>query len=79
MGSSVLVNTAFLSPTFRIEAIGGSDLLSSFLTSPAYLGRVAQRIESFGLEFATASSDKLTLPAFVGNTNFRWGVPVEGN
>ena len=76
VGSSILVNTAFLSPTFRIEAIGPQDLLDRFLANPAYLSaRVAHRIDAFGLEFATQQSGSLTLPAFVGNTRFRWAVP----
>ena len=76
VGSSILVNTAFLSPTFRIEAIGPDDLLDRFLASPAYLSsRVAHRIDAFGLEFATQKNASLTLPAFVGNTRFRWAVP----
>jgi uncharacterized protein YlxW (UPF0749 family) len=77
VGASVLVNTAFLSPPFRIEAIGSSGLLERFADSPAYRGRVAQRIEVFGLEFATQAADALEIPAFVGNTRFRWAVPAE--
>lgn len=77
VGASILVNTAFLSPPFRIEAIGPGGLLDRFMANPAFKGRVAQRIDVFGLEFATASADSLKLPAFVGNTRFRWAVPVE--
>lgn len=77
VGASVLVNTSFLSPPFRIEAIGPDGLLDRFLANEAFLGRVAQRIEFFGLEFATAAADELTLPAFIGNTRFRWAVPAE--
>lgn len=77
VGASVLVNTAFLSPPFRIEAIGAGGLLDRFQTNPAFLGRVAQRIEAFGLEFASQTADSLQLAAFVGNTRFRWAVPTE--
>jgi uncharacterized protein YlxW (UPF0749 family) len=77
VGASVLVNTAFLSPPFRIEAIGAEGLIDRFQTSPAFLGRVAQRIEVFGLEFASQAADSLQLAAFVGNTRFRWAVPTE--
>lgn len=79
VGASILVNTAFLSPPFRIEAIGPDDLLSRFQSDAAYLGRVAQRIDAFGLEFAAQANGSLTLPAFVGSTRFRWGVPAEGS
>jgi uncharacterized protein YlxW (UPF0749 family) len=77
VGASVLVNTAFLSPPFRIEAIGPEGLLDRFVLHEAFRGRVGQRIEFFGLEFATAVSDELTLPAFIGNTRFRWAVPAD--
>lgn len=78
VGASVLVNTAFLSPPFRIEAIGSDGLLDRFATNPAYRGRVAQRIAAFGLEFASQAADSLELAAFVGNTRFRWAVPTAG-
>lgn len=77
VGASVLVNTAFLSPPFRIEAIGGEGILDRFSEHPAFRGRVAQRIEVFGLEFASQAADALELPAFIGNTRFRWAVPTE--
>ena len=59
VGASVLVNTAFLSPPFRIEAIGADGLLDRFQAHPAFLGRVAQRIDFFGLEFACQVVDDL--------------------
>lgn len=77
VGASVLVNTSFLPAPFRIEAIGSDGLLERFQTNPAFTGRVAQRIEFFGLEFAAATADSLELPAFVGTARFRWGVPIE--
>lgn len=77
VGASVLVNTAFLSPPFRIEAIGSNGLLDRFGASSAFRGRVAQRIDAFGLEFASQAADSLELAAFVGNTRFRWAVPTE--
>jgi uncharacterized protein YlxW (UPF0749 family) len=77
VGASVLVNTAFLSPTFRIEAIGSDGLLERFQANRAFLGRVAQRIDFFGLEFASQAADNLELPAFIGTTRFIYAVPSE--
>ena len=77
VGASVLVNTAFLSPPFRIEAIGSEGLLERFSTNRAFRGRVAQRIDAFGLEFASQAAGSLEIPAFIGNTRFRWAVPSE--
>ncbi|HKR97910.1 MAG TPA: DUF881 domain-containing protein [Candidatus Dormibacteraeota bacterium] len=79
VGASILVNTAFLSPPFRIEAIGSEGLLNRFMANPAYLGRVAHRIDAYDLEFATQEQGSLTLPAFIGSTRFRWGVPTGGS
>ena len=62
VGSSILVNTAFLSPPYRIEAVGPGDLEERFRADPAYLGRVAQRIEAFDLEFAMLTAAELRLP-----------------
>ncbi|HEY7738287.1 MAG TPA: DUF881 domain-containing protein [Candidatus Limnocylindria bacterium] len=77
VGASVLVNTAFLSPPFRLEAIGPGDMTERFATDPAYLGRVAQRIQAFDLEFAYTSAADLRLPAYIGPTSLRWAVPIE--
>jgi uncharacterized protein YlxW (UPF0749 family) len=75
VGSSVLVNTAFLSPPFRIEAIGAEGLDTAFQADPAFVGRVGQRISVYGLEFAVEASPELVLPAFIGSTSLRWAVP----
>jgi uncharacterized protein YlxW (UPF0749 family) len=77
VGSSILVNTAFLSPPYRLEAIGPLDLEARFRADPAYLGRVAQRIEAFDLEFAMVSALELRLQPFIGSTSLRWAVPIE--
>jgi uncharacterized protein YlxW (UPF0749 family) len=78
VGSSILVNTAFLSPPFRIEAIGPDGLHDRFLTHPSYLARVARRVDAYGLQFASEARDELTLAAFIGNTRLRWGAPIPG-
>ena len=75
-GAAILVNAVPLSPPFRIEAVGPEGLHDRFLGHPGYIGRVAQRIDAYGLEFASEPRDKLTLPAFIGNTRMRWGAPL---
>ena len=75
VGASVLVNTAFLSPPFEVAAVGPPDLEQAMETNPAYLGRVARRIDIFGLQFRISSEADIELPAFIGNTLLRWAVP----
>ncbi len=76
VGTSILVNTAFLSPPFRIEAIGPDGLHDRFLAHPSYLARVARRVDAYGLQFASEARDDVTLAAFIGNTRLTWGAPV---
>ena len=76
VGSSILVNTAFLAPPFRIEAIGPDGILDRFQANPAFLGRVKQRVDAYGLEFATATAATVDLQPFVGSTRLRWATPV---
>jgi len=79
-GAAILVNAVPLSPPFRIEAVGLEGLHDRFLGHPNYLGRVAQRIDAYGLQFASEARDKVDLPEFIGNTRMRWGAPMtEGN
>lgn len=75
-GPAILVNSARLSPPYRIEAIGPEGLHDRFLAHPSYLGRVARRIEAYGLQFASEPREELELAAFIGNTRLRWGAPV---
>lgn len=75
-GSAILVNAVPLSPPFRIEAIGPTGLHDRFLAHPGYLGRVARRIEAYGLQFASEPRDDVVLPRFLGNTRLRWGAPA---
>jgi uncharacterized protein YlxW (UPF0749 family) len=75
-GAAILVNAVPLSPPFRIEAVGPEGLHERFLGHPSYIGRVAQRIEAYGLQFASEARDELRLPEFIGNTRMRWGAPL---
>jgi uncharacterized protein YlxW (UPF0749 family) len=75
-GSAILVNAVPLSPPFRIEAIGPEGLHERFLANPSFLGRVARRIEVYGLQFASEPRADVVLPEFIGNVRLRWGAPV---
>ena len=75
-GSAILVNDVPLSPPYRIEAIGPDGLHEQFLAHPSYLARLKERIDAYGLQFASEARDELNLPAFIGNTRLRWGAPI---
>jgi uncharacterized protein YlxW (UPF0749 family) len=75
-GTAILVNYVPLSPPYRIEAIGPEGLFDRFNAHPSFVGRVSQRIEAYGLQYASEPRDDVTLPGFIGNIQLRWGVPV---
>lgn len=75
-GSAILVNDVPLVPPFRIEAIGPEGLHERFLAHPSFAGRVQQRIDAYGLQFASEARAEVTVPEFVGTTRLRWGAPV---
>lgn len=76
-GASILINVTPYSPPYRIEAIGSAGLLERYLADPTY-AVLNQRIEAYGLEFATVASDDLHLPAYVGPRGFLHGRALEG-
>ena len=75
-GAAILVNAVPLSPPFRIEAVGPDGLHDRFLGNRSFIGRVAQRIEAYGLQFASEARDEVRLHEFIGNTRMRWGAPL---
>ncbi|MDQ2689051.1 MAG: hypothetical protein M3Y29_02095, partial [Chloroflexota bacterium] len=58
------------------EAVGPEGLHERFLAQPVFATRVMERIEAYGLQFASEPRDELTIPRFIGNTALRWGAPV---
>ncbi len=71
-GASILINVTPYSPPYRIEAIGPPGLLDRYLSDPTF-AIVNQRIDAYGLEFATVAQDEVHLPAYVGLTGFTHG------
>ena len=76
-GVAILVNGVALSPPYRVEAIGPEGIHDRFVTHPAYLARVIERVEAYQLQFAHEARDEVTIQGFVGNTRMQWGAAVE--
>ncbi len=71
-GASILINVAPYSPPYRIEAIGPPGIVERFFVDPTFT-IVKQRIDAYGLEFATIEAQEVQLPAYVGRTGFIHG------
>ena len=75
-GAAILVNGVAIAPPYVIQAIGPEGLRDRFLTHPAFLMRVEERIEAYDLQFGAEERGEVFVPAFAGNTRLNFGAPV---
>ena len=76
IGGSVLANSAYLAPPYKIAAIGSSGLYDRVRASSTFVAFVAQRVEAEGLHLSVAQLDTVDVPAFAGTVNVRYGTPT---
>lgn len=75
IGGSVLANSAYLAPPYKIAAIGPRDLYDRLRASSTFAGFVAGRVQGQGLQLSVAQLDTVDVPAFAGTVNVRFGQP----
>lgn len=76
IGSSVLVNSAYLAPPFRITALGPDDLYTTLSASPRFVDLVRARADAFGIRISFAEPGTVDLPAFAGTITLRYARPL---
>jgi uncharacterized protein YlxW (UPF0749 family) len=76
IGSSVLVNSAYLAPPYQIAAIGPEDLYSRLSTSVGFIDFVRARAETYGIRLSFAEPPAVDVPAFAGTVSLRYSRPV---
>jgi uncharacterized protein YlxW (UPF0749 family) len=75
IGGSVLVNSAYVAPPYRISSIGPADMLDRLTRSPGFVDFIRARSEAFGVGVGYAVSDTVDLPAYAGSVSLRHGKP----
>jgi uncharacterized protein YlxW (UPF0749 family) len=75
IGSSVLVNSAYLAPPYQVAAIGPDDMLERLTRSPGFVQFIRSRAETFGIGVDYATPDAVDLPAYAGSVSLRYGRP----
>jgi uncharacterized protein YlxW (UPF0749 family) len=75
IGGSVLVNSAYLAPPYKVAAIGPPDLYSRLQASASFSQFVTERVGRHGLGLSVAELDDVDLPAFAGTVTVRFGQP----
>lgn len=76
IGGSVLVNSAYLAPPFRITALGPDDLYTRLSASPGFVDLVRARADAFGIRLSFAEPEQVDIPAFAGTITLRYARPL---
>lgn len=75
IGSSVLVNAAYLAGPYQISAIGPDDLYPRLGASPGFVDFIRARAQGFGIRVSVAEPDRVDVPAFAGTVTLRYARP----
>jgi uncharacterized protein YlxW (UPF0749 family) len=76
IGSSVLVNSAYLAPPYRITALGPDDLYTRLSSSPEFVDLVRARADAYGIRLSFAEPEHVDIPAFAGTITLRYARPL---
>jgi len=76
VGTSLLVNSAYLTPPYQVTALGAPDLYDKLSASPGFVDLVRARGEGYGIQISLAEPDSVDVPAFVGTVTLRYSRPL---
>lgn len=75
IGSALLVNSAYLSPPYEINAIGPVNLYDRMTGAASFVEFVRNRIEPYGLRLSFAELEAVAVPAYAGTIRSRYARP----
>jgi uncharacterized protein YlxW (UPF0749 family) len=75
VGTSILVNAAYLAGPYQVSAIGPEDLYTRLGASPGFVDLIRARVDGFGIRVAIAEPDAVEIPAFAGTVTLRYARP----
>jgi uncharacterized protein YlxW (UPF0749 family) len=76
VGTSLLVNSAYLAPPYQITALGGPDLYDRLSKSQGFIDFIRARSEGYGIQVSLADPGSVDVPAFVGTVTLRYSRPI---
>ncbi len=76
IGTSVLVNAAYLAPPYQVTALGPDDLYDRLAAAPGFVDFVRARAEAYGIRLSFAEPTTVDVPAFAGTVSLRYSRPV---
>ncbi|MEJ7749333.1 MAG: DUF881 domain-containing protein [Candidatus Limnocylindrales bacterium] len=75
VGSSILVNSAYLAPPYQVTALGPPGLYPALSASPGFVDFIRARAEEFGIQVSFAEPESVDMPAFAGTVTLRYARP----
>ena len=76
VGTSLLVNSAYLTPPYQVSALGATDLYPRLSASPGFVDLVRARGAGYGIQISVAEPESVDIPAFVGTVTLRYSRPI---
>jgi uncharacterized protein YlxW (UPF0749 family) len=76
IGSSLLVNSAYLAPPYQVTALGPADLYDRLSRSAGFIDFVRARAEGYGIRLSFAEPESVDMPAFAGTVTLRYSRPI---
>lgn len=76
IGSSLLVNSAYLAPPYQVTALGPTDLYDRLSRATGFVDFVRERGEGFGIRLSFAEPETVDMPAFAGTATLRYSRPL---
>ncbi len=76
IGNSILVNSAYLAPSYDIRAIGPPGLYDRVTGAESFVEFVRDRVSPSGLRLSFADLEAVTVPAYAGSVGVRYLRPV---
>jgi uncharacterized protein YlxW (UPF0749 family) len=76
VGTSLLVNSAYLAPPYQVIALGAPDLYDRLSKAPGFVDFLRARGEGYGIQVSLATPDSVDMPAFVGTVTLRYSRPL---
>lgn len=76
IGSTLLVNSAYLAPPYQLTALGPADLYDRLSRAVGFVDFVRARAEGFGIRLSFAEPETVDMPAFAGTVTLRYSRPL---
>jgi uncharacterized protein YlxW (UPF0749 family) len=76
VGTSLLVNSAYLTPPYQITALGPPDLYDRLSAREGFVDFVRARSKGYGIGVSLAEPESVDVPAFVGTVTLRYSRPL---